>query len=72
MQSVDLAPAGIDPWLSDERERVISWRAEQLERAGYPDGAVVVLATRTDIDVHLAVDLPAKGCPHDVALLILL
>jgi hypothetical protein len=53
-------------------ERVLFWRAEVLERAGYEDGAVVQLAARADIDLHLAVKLVARGCPHETALRILL
>jgi hypothetical protein len=57
--------------LHEQGERVIFWRAEVLERAGYDDGAVLLLAMREDIDLHLAVELLAKGCPPETALLIL-
>jgi hypothetical protein len=55
-----------------ELERVQAWRAEELERAGYPSAAAAKLAARLDVDLHRAIDLVRQGCPHDVALSILL
>ena len=55
-----------------ELERVHAWRAAELERAGYPPAAAAKLAARHDVDLHLAIDLVRQGCPHDVALSILL
>ena len=55
-----------------ELERVHAWRAEELERAGYPPAAASELAARSDVDLHLAIDLVRQGCPHDIALSILL
>ena len=55
-----------------ELERVQAWRAEELERAGYPPAAAAKLAGRLDVDLHRAIDLLRHGCPHDVALSILL
>jgi hypothetical protein len=55
-----------------ERSRVIHWRTQELLRAGYSDFAADVLAVHTDIDLHRAVELPQNGCPHDLALQILL
>ena len=55
-----------------ELERVQAWRAEELERAGYSSAAAAQLAARTDVDLHRAIDLVRQGCPHDVALRILL
>ena len=55
-----------------ELERVHAWRAEELERAGYPPAAAAKLAARQDVDLHRAIDLLRQGCPHDVALSILL
>jgi hypothetical protein len=57
---------------SVELERVEAWRAEELERAGYSHEAAAELAARHDVDLHRAVDLLRQGCPHDVALAILL
>ena len=53
-------------------ERVQHWRAEELVRAGYDPSAAVALAARHDIDLHLAVELKARGCPDDLALEILI
>ena len=55
-----------------ELERVQTWRAEELERAGYPPAEAAKLAARLDVDLHRAIDLVRQGCPHDVALSILL
>jgi hypothetical protein len=55
-----------------ELERVEAWRAEELERAGYSREAAAEIAARHDVDLHRAVDLLRQGCPHDVALAILL
>lgn len=55
-----------------EIERIERWRAEALERAGYEPRAAAEIAGRLDVDLHLATDLLAQGCPQDVALRILL
>ena len=55
-----------------ELERVQAWRAQELERAGYSPEAAAEIAARLDVDLHRAVDLLRQGCPHDVALAILL
>jgi hypothetical protein len=55
-----------------EAERVIDWRKEELERAGYEPVAATKLAERQDVDLHLAVGLLRNGCPALVALEILL
>ena len=55
-----------------ELERVQAWRAGELERAGYSPAAAAQLAARHDVDLHRAIDLVRQGCPHDVALSILL
>lgn len=54
-----------------EQELVESWRATELERAGYPAAAAAELAARTDVDLHLAVELLTKGCSPALALDIL-
>ena len=58
--------------LETELERIEQWRAEELERAGYSVRDAARLAARHDIDLHLAADLIKSGCPHEVALQILL
>ena len=55
-----------------EEERIIGWRAAELLRAGYGNGAALELALRSDVDLHLAVDLIRRGCPPGTAARILL
>ena len=55
-----------------EAERIVSWRLEELERAGYDARAAWKLAERADVDLHTAVGLVQRGCPTDTALRILL
>jgi hypothetical protein len=55
-----------------EMDRVESWRAEELIRAGYTPSDAVALAARHDIDLHLAVELLVQGCPIDTAIDILI
>ena len=55
-----------------EQERIERWRAEELVRAGYDPGDAVALAARHDIDLHLAVSLVQRGCPHELAIDILI
>ena len=55
-----------------ELGRIEAWRTEELRRAGYDYRAAKTVATRHDVDLHLAVDLLRQGCPPEVALKILL
>ena len=55
-----------------ETERVLGWRQEELERAGYGETHALELAERTDVDLHLAVALARRGCPAETAIRILL
>lgn len=55
-----------------EREAILHWRYDQLCAAGYSDKAASVLSARGDVDLHLATDLLAMGCPPATALRILL
>jgi hypothetical protein len=55
-----------------EQELVEQWRAEELERAGYPPLSAVELAARADVDLHQAAELIQKGCTPELALKILL
>ena len=55
-----------------EQELVERWRAEELERAGYPADAAAELAMRNDVDLHRAAELLKQGCSPDLALQILL
>jgi hypothetical protein len=54
-----------------ESERVLDWRFDALENAGFNPVAALVLA-ESSIDHHVAANLLASGCPHDTALRILL
>lgn len=54
-----------------EQQLVESWRAAELERAGYPPEAASELAARSDVDLHLAVEILSKGCSPELALSIL-
>ena len=64
------AEAGVQ--VETEIERIEAWRAAELQRAGYDGPAADKLAVRHDVDLHRAADLLRQGCPHDVALAILL
>jgi hypothetical protein len=61
-----------DTEIRDETELIEAWRAEALERAGYGAREAATIAARHDIDLHVATDLLAMGCPADLALRILL
>lgn len=58
--------------IREETDLVEAWRAEQLELAGYRPRDAATLAHRLDVDLHVAVELVAHGCPADLALKILL
>ena len=63
IESVNAAESEID--------RVFIWRCDELRRAGYGFRDALLLAISVDVDLHLAIDLPARGCPHETALRIL-
>ena len=50
-----------------EQELVERWRAQELERAGFAEDVAAELATRSDVDLHRAVELLAKGCAAELA-----
>jgi hypothetical protein len=54
-----------------EDDRVIHWRVDELERAGFAPEDVLRLALDPEVDLHLALDLVRRGCPHEMALRIL-
>ena len=54
-----------------EHERVVRWRAEALERAGYDELSAHELAARSDVDLHHAIELLERGCPAELAARIL-
>lgn len=55
----------------DERDRIFRWRCAELRRAGYGIRDALLLAVNNEIDLHLAVALPASGCPYETAVRIL-
>jgi len=67
-----MTAAETDTRVGTEIERIEQWRAEALERAGYEPRAAAELASRLDIDLHLASDLLAAGCSEELALKILI
>jgi len=55
-----------------ELERVVRWRAERLESAGYELDAALEIAARPDVDLHQAIALLEQGCSPEVAARILI
>jgi hypothetical protein len=53
-------------------EEVVAWRYEQLVAGGYGAEEARALACRKDIDLHQALELVGRGCPHELAVGILL
>ena len=64
--------ATADVQFETETERIERWRYEALVRAGYEPTAARRLATRQDIDLHVAVEMLEQGCSPELALAILL
>ena len=58
--------------VEDESVRVLRWRCDELRRAGYPVQDALMLATSVEVDLHVATDLLAHGCPSSTAARILL
>jgi hypothetical protein len=53
-------------------ELVLTWRRDELLRAGYGKRAALAIALDGTIDLHVATDLIRSGCPERTALRILL
>jgi hypothetical protein len=70
METTD-EPSGGDAG-SGTGELVLGWRLDELIAAGYESGDALLLASQAEVDLHLATDLPRRGCPHKTALHILL
>jgi hypothetical protein len=51
---------------------VYCWRMEQLLKAGYAHVLADTIAADGAVDLHVACDLLARGCPERTAYLILL
>jgi hypothetical protein len=58
--------------VESEQERIVSWREQELSRAGYGLAAARALARAAEIDLHQAVDLVKAGCDPQLAVRILL
>jgi hypothetical protein len=56
----------------DETDLILAWRTEALERAGFTPDEAAEVAVRHDVDLHQAVSLLERGCPHELALQFLL
>ena len=67
-----MSAAELDVYQESESERIQRWRAQELTRAGYAAEEATELASRGDVDLHLAVQLLERGCPPETALRILL
>jgi hypothetical protein len=58
--------------LETERERIFFWRFDALLKVGYSSRVAFKLALRSDVDLHRAVELRARGCPETTTVRILL
>ena len=67
-----VSPAEVEQQREATADQILDWRFEQLLRVGYERRQARVLSQRFEVDLHRAVDLVRRGCPHDVALRILL
>jgi hypothetical protein len=70
MEAIEQPPHGEESW--DAEALTLNWRLEELLAAGYEEGDALLLAADIEIDLHLATALPRRGCPHKLALNILL
>lgn len=61
----------IQPERQTEEDRVLTWRREELERAGYDERIAEILSELRYVDLHLATHLLRHGCPAETALKIL-
>lgn len=58
--------------VEDESARILRWRCDELRRAGYSVLESRMLAISAEVDLHVATDLLADGCPSMTAVRILL
>ena len=54
-----------------EEDRVLTWRRQELERAGYGEQIAEMLSELRHVDLHLATHLLRRGCAAETALKIL-
>ncbi len=55
-----------------EEDRVVTWRRQELERAGYGEEIAQMLSELRYVDLHRATRLLRRGCPPQTALQILI
>jgi hypothetical protein len=67
-----MTPADLEQLDETEEREILNWRYEQLRHAGYERREARLLARDLEVDLHQAVDLLRRGCPNELALLILL
>ena len=73
MAAPEARPASWDDSVASTTEvSVVRWRMLVLLRSGYAWDDALELATQTDVDLHLAVDLVDRGCASETARRILL
>jgi hypothetical protein len=72
METAAVEPEPAEPAASTETARVEAWREAELLRAGYDPEAAHLVALRSDIDLHVAIELVRCGCAVELALEILL
>lgn len=49
--------------LANEHGKVVEWRYDQIVRRGATREEAILLAERTDVDLHRVLDMLAAGCP---------
>lgn len=69
--SSQTAPIEYDVSPADDYDRLLRWRCQELRRAGYSLKNAILLAMNTEVELRLALALPARGCPHETAFRIL-
>ena len=69
--SSSTAPIEFTHPAEDDYDRVHRWRCDELRRAGYDLKNAILLAVNTEVDLRLALDLRARGCPSETACRIL-
>jgi hypothetical protein len=67
-----VAPAKSVVLDKQERDQVVSWRLTTLLAAGYERPDARKIAESLEVDLHAAVELVRRGCPHQTAVRILL
>jgi hypothetical protein len=67
-----MTAATLTTFRPDAAAAVTRWRVERLLHAGFNGEAALVLALDREVDLHEAVTLLERGCPHDLALQIIL